>query len=266
MSSLTGQQINQSYQGLLKLADSTTGITSSVQSIQDGLGNDTGFKIAENRIQGGNLIPFYKAGIGQYYGNGFGTTAGGPTAGSENKLCSSYFYDNGVETYSAITVNCTTLHASETVDISLYNSQYLDGYGYIPYQKVMSEITVTGTTSTGVKTMVLPTPFSFSGTGPGVYFVLTRYNAATTPTIRIASPITTPTNFLPFITFNTGWVFNTVGTAAFLGTQFIGTTTVQTWVYNTASFPSTFTSTEAATLSLTWSGNFNAGFLLHTIR
>jgi hypothetical protein len=265
MSALSSQQINLSYQGLLKLADSSTGITQTVQSIQDGLGNDTGFKIAENRIQGGNLIPFYKAGVGQYYGNGFATTAGSPSS-NQNQLCSTYFYDNGVETYSAITVNCTTLHATETVDISLYNSQYLDGYGYIPYQKVMSEITVTGTTSTGVKTMVLPTPFSFSGTGPGVYFVLTRYNAATSPTIRLAAPVTTPSNFLPFVTFNTGWVFNTVSSAAFLGTQNIGTTTVNTWVYNTASFPSTFTSTQAATLSASSSANFTAGFLLHTIR
>jgi hypothetical protein len=266
MSSLTGSQINQSYQGLLKLADSTTGITSSVQSIQDGLGNDTGFEIGLNRLQGGNLIPFYKAGVGQYYGNGFGTAPGAPTAGSENKLCSTYFYDNGVETYSAITVNCTTLHASETVDISLYNSQYLDGYGYVPYQKVMSEITITGTTSTGVKTMVLPTPFSFSGTGPGVYFAVARYNAATTPTIRFAFGITSPTNFLPFVTFNTGWVFNTAASAAFLGTQNIGTTAVQTWVYNTASFPSTFTSTEAATLTTSSSALFVPGFLLHTVR
>jgi len=265
MSALSPLQINLSYQGLLKLADSTTGITQTVQSIQDGLGNDTGFKIAENRIQGGNLLPFYKAGVGQYYGNGFGTLAASPGS-NQNQLCSTYFYDNGVETYSAITVNCTTLHATETVDISLYNSQYLDGYGYIPYQKIMSEITVTGTTSTGVKTMVLPTPFTFSGTGPGVYFVLTRYNAATNPTIRFAAPITTTTNFTQFVTFNTGWVLNTAGTAAFLGTQNIGTTTVQTWVYNTASFPSTFTSTEAATLSSSTSANITAGFLLHTIR
>lgn len=42
MSNLTGQQIQNTYEGLLNLEDSTTGITSNLQAIQDGLGNNTG--------------------------------------------------------------------------------------------------------------------------------------------------------------------------------------------------------------------------------
>ena len=50
MSALTGNQIKDTYQGLLKLADSTTGITSSFQAVQDGLGNDTGLRIATGPV------------------------------------------------------------------------------------------------------------------------------------------------------------------------------------------------------------------------
>ena len=40
MSTLFGNNISQTYQGLIKLADSTTGVTSTTQSFQDGLGNN----------------------------------------------------------------------------------------------------------------------------------------------------------------------------------------------------------------------------------
>ena len=48
MGTLSGQSISDTYDGLLKLADSTTGITSTYQQIQDGLGNDTNTKISTN--------------------------------------------------------------------------------------------------------------------------------------------------------------------------------------------------------------------------
>ena len=48
MPTLSGQTIQSTYQGLIKLADSTSGITSTPQQIQDGLGNDTGTRIATN--------------------------------------------------------------------------------------------------------------------------------------------------------------------------------------------------------------------------
>ena len=56
MSTLTGQQINLTYPGLLNLETSTTGITSNPQQIQDGLGNNTGIKIATNYLTAPNVL------------------------------------------------------------------------------------------------------------------------------------------------------------------------------------------------------------------
>ena len=50
MGTLSGQSISDTYDGLLKLEDSTTGITSTYQQIQDGLGNDTNTKISTQGI------------------------------------------------------------------------------------------------------------------------------------------------------------------------------------------------------------------------
>ena len=55
MGTLTGQQIKDTYEGLLKLTDSTTGITNSFQAIQDGLGNDTGLQIKQDGFYSNNL-------------------------------------------------------------------------------------------------------------------------------------------------------------------------------------------------------------------
>lgn len=266
MSSLSSQQINQSYQGLIKLDNSTTGITSNFQSVQDGLGNDTGLKISTKGLAGANTLNFYKPSLGQYYGNGFGTTATSPGTNG-NIILSNWFYDGGVASYSAFTVNCTTLHASETVQLAFYNSRYLDGYGYVPYQKVMSEVTITGTTSTGIKTMVLGSPITFSGNGPGYYFAVCKYNGAASPTIRFAAGMVPVTTFsVDLLRMQSGFVYNTAGTAATLPTQNVGTTIASTWVYNTASFPTTWTSTELNTLTTSSSAIMVPGFLLHTIR
>jgi hypothetical protein len=59
MSNLTGQQINQTYPGLLNLETSTTGITENLQAIQDGLGNNTGLRIATNQLEVPNIQSFY---------------------------------------------------------------------------------------------------------------------------------------------------------------------------------------------------------------
>ena len=63
MSSLTNTQINNTYPGLLKLSNSTTGITSTTQSVEDGLGGDTGLKIKQDYIGGSSLLPFKKPGV-----------------------------------------------------------------------------------------------------------------------------------------------------------------------------------------------------------
>ena len=50
MSALTGNNVKDTYQGLLKLANSTTGITSVAQSIQDGLGNNTPLQMSNTEV------------------------------------------------------------------------------------------------------------------------------------------------------------------------------------------------------------------------
>ena len=264
MSSLTSSQINQSYQGLLKLADSTTGITSSLQSVQDGLGNDTGIKIAENRLEGGNLFNVFKGGIARYYGIGLSASPVTPGAGSQNVLTTNIFYDNGIHSYSAITVNCSTLEAGTSVSISFYNSQYLETYGYVPYQQLSTEVSI-DTTSTGIKTVSFASPLSFSGTGPGFYWMVIRYNTAGTPVLRLQGAGITGVNATSMIPINVGYTFNAAGTAALSAYQ--TTQTVASAVggtYNTASFPSTWTSTELSTITSLAAGQI--GFLLNTIR
>ena len=73
MSSLTSTQINNTYPGLLKLSTSTTGITSTLQSVEDGLGGDTGLKIKQDYIGGSSLLPFRKQDTQYTMGYGTGT-------------------------------------------------------------------------------------------------------------------------------------------------------------------------------------------------
>jgi hypothetical protein len=50
MSTLFGNNISQTYQGLIKLADSTTGVTSTTQSFQDGLGNNIPIQVSNDTV------------------------------------------------------------------------------------------------------------------------------------------------------------------------------------------------------------------------
>jgi len=266
MSSLTSQQINLSYQGLIKLEDSTTGITSTFQNIQDGIGGNTNLKISTNGIAGANSYNFYKPTEGQYYGTGFSDSAT-PPSNNGNYLLVLPFWDNGISLYSAFTVNCTTADATETFEFSIYNAQYLNTYGYVPYQKVLGELTVTGTTTTGQKTMVLGSNFSLSGTGPGVYFVVQRYNSSTSnPNLRFGTPVLGGLQTILPLQFQTGFVFNTAGTGATSPIRNIGTTTATMFSYTNATFPTTWTSTELNTLTASLSANILGGFLLHTVK
>jgi hypothetical protein len=265
MSDLSNLNINQSYQGLLNLSDSTTGITTTPQQIQDGLGNDTGIKIGTDRLEGGNLFNIYTPSvIPQYFGNGFTTSASVPGA-VQNQIVANTFYDNGEYSYSAISVNCTTLEAGTSVDITFYNSQMLDTYGYVPYQKLVAEVNI-ATTSTGIKTATFATPLSFSATGPGFYYYSIRYNTASTPVLRLAgtgSMQATYFNWLMVSKFGLQYIAaGTMAAAPFRTTSTSGFASGN--LYNTASFPTTFTSTELNLLSATATNSF--GFILHTIR
>lgn len=266
MANLAPLPINTSYPGVLNLETATTGITQNLQALQDGLGNNTGFQIAEDRLEGGNLFNIYSPpGIPQYFGNGFTATAISPGA-VQNSLISFTFYDNGEYSYSAVSVNCITLEAGSSVDIAFYNTQYLDTYGYVPYQKLVSEVNIS-TTSTGIKTASFASPLSFSGTGPGVYYCVIRYNTASTPLVRLSPAGTNVSTYLNWLLCSKfGLQYNAAGTATLLPFRANPGTTSTTPGnhYNTASFPTTFTSTEFNTLTST--SVFVNGFLLHTIR
>ena len=184
MSTLTGQQINLTYPGLLNLETSTTGITSNPQQIQDGLGNNTGIKIATNYLTAPNVLGIqdYKA---DYYGLGFTASANPPVAASQNIIIGQPFYDNGSYDYSAITYNIiSATTSSDVLTCGFYSSQYVDGVGLAPSVLIQSGITLT-TNSTGVKTTTLPSTLSFSGYGPGYYWWMYKIsNAGLTPTVR----------------------------------------------------------------------------------
>lgn len=267
MSALSPQQINQSYQGLLKLSDSTTGITSTLQAVEDGLGNDTGLNIATNRLEGGNLFNLYRPStIPQYFGIGITSANQNAPGAIANTLIAGMFYDNGIHSYSAITVNVTNLEASSSIEVAFYNTQYLDTYGYAPYQKLVTEVSI-DTTSTGIKTISFPTPLSFSGTGPGVYYVVFKYNSTGSATQRLSANGTTNTPlYMSWMLYsNLGIVFNTAGTVA-TNAMRVNSSSNNLLVlnYNTASFPTTWTSTELNTITTVNSSL--PGFLLNTIR
>lgn len=185
MSTLTGQQIKNTYQGLLKLADSTTGITSSFQSIQDGLGNDTGLRIATNQLEGPG-IPSFVPLKAQYYGSGFLNLAGAQySSGMQNTIIATPFYDGGEYSYSAISFNTQTITStSDTVEMAIYTTQMINPAGLYPYAPIISGITA-DTTSTGLKTFTFPSHISMSGYGGGVYWVVYKIsNSGVQPTWR----------------------------------------------------------------------------------
>jgi hypothetical protein len=184
MSNLTGQQIKDTYDGLLNLANSTTGITSTPQQIQDGLGNNTGTKIATNWLT--NPMIFGMSELkGDYYGLGFTAAGIAPVASTQNVMIASLFYDSGSYDYSAITYNViSATSTSDVVTCGFYTAQMVDGFGLAPSQLIQSGTTLISN-STGVKTTTLPSALSFSAYGPGFYFFLIKIsNGGVTPTIR----------------------------------------------------------------------------------
>ena len=267
MSALSPLQINLSYQGLLKLADSTTGITQTTQALQDGLGNDTGVLIAENRFEGSNLFNVYRPAAAKYYGSGIGTTTT-PPAASQNVLISSYFYDNGLYSYSAFTMNCLTLGAGESVDVAFYNAQYNDTYGYIPYQKLSDTINISAA-STGFKTGTFSSPLSFSGTGPGFYFIVIKITAASNPVSRFGQMGINASFYFSngVLMWNNGFVLNNAGTQYITPFNTAATTStgIGNNIYSISSFPTTWAGSDSATLVSTTTAGF-PGFILHTIR
>jgi hypothetical protein len=162
MSNLTGQQIQNTYEGLLNLQDSTNGITSNLQAIQDGLGNNTGMRIGTNLFSHPQVFTANAGIIPDYMGGGLAIGAGANpnTANSQNRLIYNIFYDNGVHSYSALTCNlATATTVSDVVNFYFYTLQSVPNYGIAPKDLIMSGITLSTTAPIGVKTISLPSTF-----------------------------------------------------------------------------------------------------------
>ena len=211
MGTLSGQTIQSTYQGLLKFADSTTGITSSFQSIEDGLGNNTGIRIKPNEFDVENLM-YFRPMKGKYYGSGYGSSASAPPA-NQNIIVATPFIDMGIYSYSAmsITINFATT-TSDTLEMAFYKPQ-MTSQGLMPGEVIISGITAS-TTSTGQKVYVFPNSINFSGSA-GLNFLVSKIsNSGVNPTVRIPAPLNTFTQPLGLVNLDLGFVNNFDGLSA----------------------------------------------------
>jgi hypothetical protein len=195
MGTLSGQTISNTYDGLLKLEDSTAGITSSLQYVQDGLGNNSGIRIAENQLFHRQLTytDNFKP---DYGGTGFGTGTGPTTpAGIQNKLGHTIMYDKGLYTYSSVTYHLSTATSTgDVVNVAFYDAQFINGYGLAPKDLIMSGITLTSTGSTGIIETALPSNLTFTA-GSQYYFICYIIsNSGVTPTVQYRIGLDFPNN------------------------------------------------------------------------
>jgi hypothetical protein len=265
MSNLTGQQIQNTYEGLLNLQDSTTGITSSYQQIQDGLGNNTNTRISTQGIISPTLLGMNMNLIPDFGGTGVLTGAGAVMQpNTQNRLQYNIFYDNGVSSYSAITYNLGTLTStSDVVNGYFYSLQLVPGFGIAPKDLIMSGITLLSTGSTGYKTLTLPSTLSFSGTGGG-YYVWAYYvsNSGVTPTVRYGQNIANLVNNGFQTTL--GFFLNSLGTGHGLGSR-LGLTT-GTYVINTLPVQSSYSNSDIQNNQANLAGSGQIGFGLSVIK
>jgi len=194
MATLSGQTIQSTYQGLIKLQTSTTGITSTLQTIEDGLGNPTTIKVSTGRTNIDNFYSYQNL-KPRFTGNGKSNASQAQQAsGNQNILQAFPFFDSGIHSYSALTYGVSTITStSDVVELAFYTPQ-TGVNGLVPFERVGSVQTLTGLTSATEQTI----PFSggnisFSATGSGVYFMVYKYsNAGVQPTLRLNSQVVSP--------------------------------------------------------------------------
>ena len=189
MGTLSGQTIQSTYKGLLKLADSTTGITNTYQEIQDGLGNNTGIKIKNNYIfdNAHQTKAVFKP---RSLGPGLNNTAQLNHGNVSNYLIGMPFWDSGQYSYSSLTVNVRTITTTSDVLTAAFYSSQMTSNGILPKDLVMSGITIP-TNILNQVTVTLPSNLTFSAT-PGINYIMLKIsNAGVTPTIRISGQATT---------------------------------------------------------------------------
>jgi hypothetical protein len=217
MANLTGQQIKDTYPGLLNLNVATTGVTSTPQAITDGIGNDTGSRIGTNFFSAPNVVGTNNPTqwIPDYGGIGISSTVvPAPAANQQNKIVARLFYDPGIWSYSAITYSIFSASTTtDTVDVAFYSTQYYPTVGVVPYQLIMSGISIpTNSIGTFLNT-TLPSTLSFSGTGGGLYYMLFKVsNSGVTPTVRFNGPVSTSQTTIGFYQQLGGFVRDRQGT------------------------------------------------------
>jgi hypothetical protein len=116
MGQLTNQYVSQSYQGLLKLEDSSNGVTATLQNVQDGLGNNLPIKISSTQV----TI------TGSFFGNGTGLT--GITA--TNAISSSYSNYAVTASYAlnAVIPSGTVSGSQQIVDLGFATTSSLNAF------------------------------------------------------------------------------------------------------------------------------------------
>jgi hypothetical protein len=266
MSTLSGQSISNTYDGLLKLSDSTTGITSTLQAIEDGLGNNTGARIATNQFTAPNVYGMY---TNNYKPDAMGTGVlptgtYTPGAGSQGQLIFGYFYDTGVHSYSSVTVNVTTqTTTTDALELLFYDLQFVKDYGAFPRAQIMSGITL-DTSPTGLRTTTLPSTLSFSGQGGGWYaFVLKYTNSGVTPTVRYATASQQTFNTNAYLLGN---VRNNPGTGIVIANRAATYAGVTGYWFSTQATPAIITEADVVSRfnTTTIAGQF--GFALNVIK
>jgi hypothetical protein len=260
MANLTGQQIKDTYPGLLNLETATTGITSSFQQIQDGFGNNTNSRISTSGIISPN-IPTVNNLKPDYMGIGFTTSAQFVPSSVQNRVCYQIFYDPGVYSYSALTYNVVTATTTnDVVTAAFYSLQQVPLVGVAPLTLIQSGITLTSN-STGVKTTALPSTLSFSGTGGGFYVLATiMSNSGTTPTVKYGIANTGVMNQQ----FSFGYYLNNAGTGTLLGHKFAAVSSF-TYVTSKSAFQTGFTQSDISTTIQNFSNYGSMGFGLNVI-
>jgi hypothetical protein len=266
MASLSGQTIQSTYPGLLKLETATTGITSNLQSIQDGLGNNTGLRISTTQLESDN-IPSFVPLKARYYGGGFNNITGAQySAGIQNTILATPFYDNGNYSYSAISINVgTQTSTSDTLEFAIYTSQMINPNGLFPHTPIISGLTA-DVSSTGIKTVSFGSDISMSGYGAGLYWLVYKIsNSGVQPTFRpcanqqpsLLNQITFPI-YGPVLGFttNTYQNFNRYNNTQNQFQSFSGLTTFDN------PYSNTINTTQSTSTNLTGVG---MGFLLHTV-
>lgn len=188
MATLSGNSIQNTYDGLLKLDDSTSGITTSFQDITDGLGNPTGLKIKENFFQSPNMFSQEQFKY-QYYGSGwqeFGVFVPSQSLyGGSTRKAFQYAVDLGYYSYSAITLHLSvnTIN-NELMQLCFYDAQLVPSIGLLPKNKLTDVITLNNTGATGQQTYIFSTPLTLQ---PGFYFVVWTAFNNTSPNSALTS-------------------------------------------------------------------------------